>query len=348
MYVFIAINLIMIMAMNFCAYTSYLPPQTYPNWSYYGLMFPIFLVINLCFVLFWLVFKWKLTTLPLAGMLLCAGSIRTYCPFNIKTDVPEGCIKVLTYNVRGFGLNRPDDWTENEIVQYILDADADVVCIQEAMRGSVEEAFEIMKAKYPYQDLQFHEKNYMGIIAKHPIISVEEIEYISETNRSFAYQLQVGKDTLLVLNNHLESYRLQTEDCETYKNLIRHPRNDDTKDKYFGLMDKLASSTAIRGAQADSVAAYIAKNAGRYIVACGDFNDPTISYTHRRLTEYLNDAYTRSGNGPGISYNSSGMYFRIDNILCSPNITPYGAVVDDYSKASDHYPMYCFLKIGDK
>ena len=80
------------------------------------------------------------------------------------------------------------------------------------------------------------------------------------------------------------------------------------------------------------------------MIVCGDFNTSPISYTHRRLTEYLNDAYTRTGNGVGNSYNRSGMYFRIDNILVSPDITPYGAIVDKSIKTSDHYPIFCFIK----
>lgn len=345
MYIFIAINLLMIMAMNFCAYTSYLPPQTYPNWSYYGLMFPIFLIANILFIFFWLTFKWKLAALPVVGMLLCAGSIRTYCPVNMAEDIPKGSLKVLTYNVMGFGLDHPDNWEDNEILKYILDCDADIVCIQEAMRGNVDMAFELMKEKYPYQDMQFSALNYMAVVSKHPIISSQKIEYTSDSNCSYAYEIEVGKDTVVVINNHFESYRLHEEDREAYKELIKHPKKEDTEEKYTSLMGKLAHSNSIRGPQADSVASYIEKQKGRYIIACGDFNDPSLSYTHRRLTEYLNDAYTRSGNGPGISYNRSGMLFRIDNILCSPNITPYSATVDNYSEVSDHYPMFSFLKL---
>ncbi len=348
MYIFIAINLLMIVAMNFCAYTSYLHPQTYPHWSYYGLMFPAFLLVNVCFVLFWVVFRWKLVALPLAGMLLCAGSVRTYWPVNVSKEVPEGSIKVMSYNVMGFGHNRPDDWQDNVIVQYLLKSDADILCMQEAKRGNVEAAFELLKAKYPYQDNQFHPMNYMALISKFPILSVQQIEYESECNRSYAYEVLVGEDTVLVINNHFESYRLHEEDRDKYKNLIRNPERDDAEQEYVSLVEKISAANAVRGPQVDSVAAFVEKNVGRYIIACGDFNDPSISYSHRRLTEHLNDAYTRSGNGPGISYNRSGMYFRIDNILCSPNITPYGAVVDDYSKVSDHYPLSCFLKLEKK
>ena len=64
-----------------------------------------------------------------------------------------------------------------------------------------------------------------------------------------------------------------------------------------------------------------------------------------RLAEELDDAYTRSGNGPGISYHLSGMYFRLDHIFVSPNIKAYGAKVDNTIQDSDHYPIYCFINL---
>ena len=57
LFIFIAINLLFVVAMIFCAYTSMLPPQDYPKFSYFGLMFPVFLAVNILFVLFWLVTK---------------------------------------------------------------------------------------------------------------------------------------------------------------------------------------------------------------------------------------------------------------------------------------------------
>lgn len=345
LYVLIAINLLMIMAMIFCAYTSFLPPQTYPNWSYFGLMFPVFVVANIGFVLFWLLVKRRIVVLPVVGMLMCAGSIRTYCPINLPSDPPEGSLKVLTYNVMAFGTDRAADWKDNAIVNYIIDCDADFVCLQEAMKSNTGDAFDVLQQKYPYQDMQSNSNNYLAFLSKYPILSAEQIMYTSVGNYSFAYEVKVDEDTLIVVNNHLESYRMNMDDRDKYKDLVKHPKSDDAKVKYKELVEKLVAANAVRGPQVDSVAAYVEKKAGRHIIACGDFNDPSISYTHRRLTEHLNDAYTRSGNGPGISYNLSGMYFRIDNILCSPNITPYGAVVDNFMKESDHYPMCCFLKL---
>ena len=81
----------------------------------------------------------------------------------------------------------------------------------------------------------------------------------------------------------------------------------------------------------------------REIFVCGDFNDGSISYTHRILTQKLDDAFTQSGKGLGISYNQNKFYFRIDNILISPNLKAYNCTVDRSIKASDHYPIWCYI-----
>lgn len=351
MFIFIAINLLFVVAMIFCVYTSTLPPQLHPRLSYFGLMFPVFLVINLFFVLFWLVFKWKCMIVPVAGLLLCAQSIRTYYPLNVPVNPPEGCIKVLSYNVMHFGDHRNGSWEENPIVQYLRKSEADLICLQEATHSKVNEVFATLEDVYPYCSIERGPDSFVAFLSKYPILSSQKIEYESINNCSIVHEVAIGTDTIIVINNHLESYRLSPEDKEDYRSIIRnykHPEENDSETKYKSLTEKLSMHDSIRGIQTDSVAKFIDRNKHRRMIVCGDFNSSPISYTHHRLTQYLNDAYTQSGNGSGTSYNQSGMYFRIDNILVSPNITAYGAMVDKSIKTSDHYPIFCFLKLKDE
>ena len=346
-YVFIAINLVLVIAMNFCAYTTHLHSQVYPNYSYFGMMFPIFLFGSIAFIVFWMIFKRKLTLISLIGMLLCCSSIRCYWPLNYPTEPPEGCIKVMSYNVMGFGEHDTIPWEENKIVQYINHSQADIVCLQEAHGTKNTSLAQLFDSIYPYQVVDTIKKDsYTAILSKYPILKKEPINYESETNASFAYTLLINRDTTLVINNHFESYKLNEKDKDDYKTIIKDPENDKNEQRYDALIQKLKVANTIRAAQADSVAKYISNCPYKYIICMGDFNAPSLSYTHYRLTQLLNDAYTRSGNGPGISYNRSGMYFRIDNILISPNITPYRAKVDAFSKQSDHYPIISQLKFG--
>ena len=345
---FIAVNLLVIAAMIFCAYTSCLPPQNHPQCSYFGLMFPVFLVLNILFLLFWLIVKWKWALLPLVGIGLCAGSARAYFPVNVQMEPPEGSIKVLSYNVMAFGKDKSLPWNENPIMRYLLESGADVICLQEGMKAMVDSAMDSISTIYPYHYYELETDNYIACFSKFPIKSVTKIDYPTTTNYSYAYELQVGEDSLLLINNHLESYRLSLKEKDDYKSIIKnynHPKSNESETKYLNLTEKISMHDSIRGMQTDSVAAFVERNRGRHMVVCGDFNATPISYVHYRLTQELDDAYTRSGNGPGISYHQNGMYFRIDHILVSPNIKAYGAKVDKSIKDSDHYPIYCFVKL---
>jgi len=338
------------MAMNICAYSSLLHPTYHPNWSYLGLVFPVCLGLNVAFIFFWLIFKWKFTAIPIVGILLCANSVYTYFPLNTKKDIPEGCIKLMSYNVMNFNgtIKTDSQIMVNPIVNYILDSKADIVCIQEGPVSGRTKLKEVLSKEYPYIQEGLESDKINVCLSKYPILDTQIIPYESKTNRSFAYKIMVGNDTLLVVNNHFESYRLHDEDKEEYKDLIKHPRAKDNPLHFDSLTSKLIIANKVRGLQVDRVAEYIDSVQCKYKIVCGDFNEPSISYSHYRLTRTLNDAYTRAGFGPGISFHENGMYFRIDNILISQNITPYQSKVDNSISESDHYPIISHLFLNEK
>lgn len=341
----IATNIIVIVAMMFCAYSSHLDPRVHPSVSYFGMLMPVAVAANAFFILFWLIVRRRMVLIPLAGMLSCASSIRTFLPLNLSTTPPEGSIKFMSYNTMAFGSDISYKWEEHPQIQYILQQDADIVCLQESWGLNLDYALKYLSDRYPYQDVQRPRHTTLIILSKFPIINIREIEYSSSSNASYAYDLLIGNDTVLVVNNHFESYKLKDADKSDYNHIVRHPKDKQNEQRYDSLIHKIIASKVVRSTQADSVAEFVESSPCRYKIVCGDFNDPSLSYTHHRFTRTLNDAYTRSGNGPGFSYNRNHMYFRIDNILVSPNIKTYGAVVDKSIDMSDHYPIICTLSL---
>ena len=61
-----------------------------------------------CIMLFymediWAFVNYRYALLPAIGFLICIPQIRTYIPFNSTTKtIPEGSIKILSYNVMSF------------------------------------------------------------------------------------------------------------------------------------------------------------------------------------------------------------------------------------------------------
>ena len=154
---------------------------------------------------------------------------------------------------------------------------------------------------------------------------------------------------LLVINNHLETTHLSTEDRQHYQEIIKGKVKRDTlKEESILLLSKLGNSSAIRAKQAEAVHEYIEAHRQYPMIVCGDFNDSPISYSRRIIAKGLTDCFVETGLGVGLSYNQKGFYFRIDHILCSKDIQPYNCEIDNEMDASDHYPIICRLKMTDK
>lgn len=248
---------------------------------------------------------------------------------------------------------------ENLILNYLKNSGADILCLQEyqtieSPRYLSQKDVEKALKDYPYHNIQIVGRgsgkghtNRIACYSKFPILSSRKLDYASEYNGSVVYELKMGEDTVMLINNHLESNKLTKEDKVVYESMLKSPKTEKVKSGARLLIRKLAEASAIRAPQADSIAQEIAASRYPYIIVCGDFNDTPISYAHRVIEKGLNDAFTKSGRGLGISYNQNKFYFRIDNILASKNLKPYNCTVDRSIKESDHYPIWCYLKKKD-
>ncbi len=314
-----------------------------------GLAFPVFLCLNLAFLIFWIVFKWRMAIIPVVAFLVAYVPIRTYLPINGKEETPPEAMKILSYNVQGFNA-QTDDYDFNAIVNYIKESNADIVCLQEAIFGK-HDVKAVLAREYPYScvtNVGRRQDNALALFSRYPIVRTDTIEYVSEGNGSMACFLKKGKDTILVVNNHFESNCLTFDDKVMYKEMLKGEMEKNTVRKESRkLLHKLAAAARRRAPQADSVHQYIETHRQYPTIVCGDFNDSPISYTRRTVGKGLTDCYISSGRGVGVSYNQRGFYVRIDNIMCSKDFSPYNCKVDNKIESSDHYPIFCWLKMRD-
>ena len=352
-YILLGVNMLAGISLLLSAYSTYFDPHVHPVCSCFGIFFPVLLLVNLLFLIFWLIVYWRYALLSVLFLALCWGSIRTYCPINwFGEDAPENAIKILSYNTRAFGQKAQHTKEKsNDVLAYLTNSDADIICLQEYIWGKKLKKQDIDYAlrDYRYKHYQPLGKglNGLGIYSRYPILSATPIIYKSNRNGSVAYRIKVGKDTLLVINNHLESYKIHESDVETYQNII----TPDTEKTYTGvrkLLNKMAIATSIRATQADIVLEKVKEAKEKNIVICGDFNDTPISYTHHILQNELNDAFVESGNGMGISYNQHHLYVRIDHIFTSKNLKTYNCTVNNTTDASDHYPIWCYISLENE
>ena len=349
--ILLGINAIVALMMFLSAYSPSIDPHAHPVASCMGLFFPIFLLANVLFLIFWLLVYRKFMLFPLLALIGCWGSIRTYFPINgWGEDVPEGAIKILSYNTRAFGEKKPHTKERpNDVLAYLQNSDADVICLQEYIFGGKLKKKDIDYAlrDYRYKHYQVLGKglNGLGCYSRYPILSATPILYKGTRNGSVAYRIKVGNDTLLVINNHLESNKILKSDVETYQEMMDAPSKQNLLAGVRKLWGKMAKATSVRAKQADILVETLRDSKEKSVVLCGDFNDTPISYTHHVLSDELQDAFVETGNGLGVSYNKDRLYVRIDHILVSKNLKVYDCTVDNTIQASDHYPVWCYISL---
>ena len=352
-YILLAFNVVVAILMVVSAYSPHVNPLAHPVWSCAGLFFPIFLFGNFFFFLFWLLVYWKYAWLPLIALLVCWNAVRTYFPINgWGEETPEDAIKILSYNTQAFGEKSPHTKRNpNDVLSYLQNCDADIICLQEYIWGGKLKKADIDNAlrDYKYKHFQSIGKglNGLGVYSRYPILSATPLKYKTNRNGSVAYRIKVGNDTLLVVNNHLESFKIHESDVEIVQGMVAELGSEKQLADGWKLLNKLALATAIRSRQADVLLKTVADAKEKYVVVCGDFNDSPISYTHHVLHEKLDDAFVEAGNGFGISYHEHQLFFRIDHILLSRNMKVYDCVVDNTTEASDHYPIWCYISLDN-
>ncbi len=341
-------NAMTIVLMLLAGYSDRLDPAAHPTLANAGLAFPLFFAANAAFLVFWLVAKPSRALLPVAGMLLAYSPARLYCPVNIPSQPPRGSIKVLSYNVCNY-----DFWDDTSLpcpaAEYVVNSGADIVCLEEAgaCEGKLRKVDSTYAARYQYCDtaLAANGGDRLCLLSRFPIVGKEKIHYASDTNNSAAFYLKIDGDTVVVVVNHFESTCLSADEKQGFNDMVKgEMRGTSAKRESRNLLHKLAHATARRAPQADAVARYVARCGTKSVIVVGDFNDSPISYVHRTVARGLTDCYVATATGPGISYRDKAIFVRIDNMMCSPDFTPYACKVDRTVKASDHYPIVCWLK----
>ncbi|MBQ9356787.1 MAG: endonuclease/exonuclease/phosphatase family protein [Prevotella sp.] len=333
------------------AYSDHIYPEGHTFLACVGMAYPFFLAAMVIVLLTWVLVSWKRAWLPLLALIITIPATRVYIPLHFKSTPPEGCIKIVSYNVCGYGINAHHPDPLDAISRYLDRQQADIVCLQEDMSTKFKPV-ERYDSLFPYNDTVHVNKpgtimiNALGIHTRYPILRKERISYESNANGSVAWFLLIDGDTVAVVNNHLESTHLSSGDRQRYTDMLDGALDStDVQTETRFLVGKLATYMAKRAVQAETVSNYVDSIKQLYpVIVCGDFNDTPISYARRTIAKGLTDCYVETGNGPGISFNMRGFKFRIDQMMCSDHFEPYSCYIDDKMEDSDHYPVVCWLE----
>lgn len=360
-YLILTVNVLVALLLLLSTLAPVTSPFDFVIISYLGLGFPILLFINVCFFILWLVFlKWKYFVIQLVILLFCWNSINTYIPLNSPSkDIPEKSFKIMSYNVRGFDWLTGDEARNNPIFSYMANSGADIICMQEfAVEEKKDkdkiislEELDVFLEEYPYRTIirlgdTINSCMYgLACYSKFPIEKVARIPIESAFNGAGMYEIKIGKKSLTIVNNHLESNRLTAEDKVLFKELVVDKNRKKLDAVTQTIRSHLDPAFKTRATQANIIADCIRIQRGKTdaMIVCGDFNEPPISYAYETIKGNFLDAFKYTGRGVGITYHEDGFYFRIDYIMHSLNLQAYNCTVGDV-KYSDHYPIWAWIK----
>lgn len=354
----LAINIVCVTLLLIGLVGSFLSPNTSTFFALVGLSLPILFLIQLVFLLIWILLKHWLLILPLFSLLIGAPILFSAIQFNPSghADTKRGSeLHILSYNTRLFGLyNNNRHSIRKGIISFVEQAAPDIVCFQEFYHRDKKGFFDTKDTLLKtLNTIHFHEsythhmkgQQHFGLatFSKYPIINKGKLDFGSDPNNSCIFSdIVINKDTLRVYNAHLASIRFQRDDYLAFgdkdaKEL--YPKNNGGQQ----IFKRLSNAFIKRAEQMKELIAHFS-NSPHPIFLCGDFNDTPASYAYQLINSILVDAYKKSGSGFSGTYIGSLPSFRIDYLMHSESIHSWNYERHDI-KLSDHYPISCFVQI---
>ncbi|MDQ6481590.1 endonuclease/exonuclease/phosphatase family protein [Dyadobacter sp. LHD-138] len=339
----------------FGAYSLLVYALTYwvptPHWvaGFLMMSLPVTVLVSLFFFVFWIFIDPKKSLVPL--FLICLGSIfmsRTYQFGSDKRSAEKSgkTFSLLNYNVYGFWITpshtKKDDVKTNEMKQWLVDQNADILCMPEFNNEEYKRAFQtteyLKKAGYKYHNFLKNKTMKEGasyqtlaIFSKFPIISHREKPTEQQNGLMYADVL-IGKDTVRIIAVHLYSMSLRLS------TLVRQKEMAGIKRETKGTFARMKNGFTSRILEVQLLEEWI-KESPYPVIVCGDFNETPYSYFYGKTRQLLNNAFEDKGEGFGFTYNKIPWFIRIDNQFYNDKkLTLYDFKTWNNIKYSDHNP----------
>jgi len=339
-----------------CSYAAaYVSPVSFWPFAFFGIAYPVILIINLFFVALWLLLWNRFIYLSLLTILLGFGNIRAIIPFRFGAGdhSSKAALKVLTYNVHSLYGNQPDNSmpdARSQVTDFLAAEQADIVCVQEfyaigeEYKKTLHKFSRSIRLGYYYfmNYREFWQKTKINAIAtfsRYPIVDQGFFRLEEKSTFGIFTDIAVPGDTIRVYNLHLESIRLGNDDYSFYSKLT-DPAAEETNFAKGSrkMIWKLKKAFLLRARQVETLKAHM-RLSPYPVLICGDFNDTPSSFAYHKLSEGKNDAFITAGNEwIGSTYAGRFPAFRIDYMLYDDFFTARSYHKKDV-RLSDHYPV---------
>ena len=346
------VNIIAALALITAFITPMVSPARIPFLSSLGLVMPYIIIVNVFFIVFWIVKARLYFLISLVTIAVSWSAIKTSFPYHNHKNVEyDKGLKIMSYNVRVFDRY---NWTNDSknvsrMLNFIKEEDPDIICMQEfgSSRVGLTERF-ILNAlgKYPYHFISYSKatqaakhRQGLAILSKHPISNKQVDPQIHLADGYTIHcDVKVKKQTIRVINAYFSPINITNK-----YDFIAGLDSKNYKDNVSKAINSLHVAARQHAEHAERIQHIIA-NTSNPVVMCADMNSSPISYSYHELSKDLNDAFLKFGTGFGATYNGKYPFLRIDYILYSPNLTLL-TYQRKKAKYSDHFPIIAELNI---
>ncbi len=331
------------------AYAGYVPPQVWAVPSILALCFPYLLIATVVIALAWLIWR-KLWPTIVGGttLLLVMPSALIVSPISMPkhVSVTDKTFTLITYNIYVLRNQESSDGVKDDAphpgLKYLIDNNADIVCLQEMIQFPGEKDPEswrrqadILREMYPYR-ISDNVNNFM-LLSKYPAVSGK---VPSELCRNATlYHLRVEGKRLDIISTHLQSFMLSNDEREVVIDIKGLGSASHSVNKFKKEITPVLSDGFRKRSDDARYIRQLADSLHNTLIICGDFNDVPISWAYRKIRgNDISDAYADTGFGPLVTYNAHCFYFHIDHVLYRGGIEPL-SVKKGKVLCSDHYPL---------
>lgn len=307
---------------------SYLSPIISPQvfWpvSLLGLAYFVLLMVNVVFIVYWLVqFKLHLF-ISLGAIIVGFSHIGKYVQLSGSGESSDKKIKVISFNVQNFD-ERHTGNKYSDFFEFIKTESPDVLCMQDFNRwvgitaetSTFDELKKAMGGKV-YYTFKDEKTSDLLIMSKYPIVKRKGISFSNfrTTNGAVWADINIKGDTVRIFNVHFQSFLISNMKLEGFDESGKAIENSKN------IIKRLRNGFQRRVPQVDTILQEVGQTKRKFIL-CGDFNDTPMSYTYGRMTEKMKDAFIECGSGMGATYTGPYPSFRIDYIMHHPDLSVY-------------------------
>ena len=339
----------------------FLDPQKWWWITFLGLGFPILLLLVIFFMIFWLIFKPRLSLISVIALLIAFKNINVFFAFhspgtfNYKKGADT--LRIASWNVARFieikKNNNKGSQTRLKMMELIKQQQADILCLQEFQTSFNPDYYDNItyikqELGYPFYYFSYdedgHNQFYSTVIfSMHPIIDSGIVNYPrpSIPEALIHADIKFNNDTIRVYSTHLQSLQLRKTD---YENISELTKGDSIIDNSKTIFSKLRKGSALRSIQAGVVKTLVADSPYPVLFA-GDLNDVPNSYTYFTVRNNMQDAFLKKGFGIGRTFSGLAPTLRIDYIFADKDfkIIQFNRLVKDMS---DHYMLVADVKLS--